>query len=290
MARWIHRSLWCIALGFATAWLVAWGITIAMWAGWYQSPPEWRGEGIGVVEPWLLEMEMDRRPGYEGESWNGDRLDRESRISEHHRRRADRVLEIGGAAHAEENEIPFDEGASYWIQELAKATNRDPGSLTEQYHEMMARTHRIDDQIASFPPPHLADRMVSIQADSFFIYAQRVGWPIPMLQSMGGYEHTFAASGLQKTDVDEGQIKIDALKRAPLVGWQPVALSLPIGVIPLATLTNTTLFAISWFALITGLELLRSLRRRLAGRCTRCGYDLREASSKTCPECGRTKR
>lgn len=289
MGRWIRRSLWCIALGFVTAWLVAWGLTVGMWAGWYRSPPTWLGEGIGVVEPWLLEKEMNRSPGWESESWNGDRLDGEHPVSDHNRRNADRVLEIGGAAYAEEAERIM----LAFLPQLEQMVNEPPGSMTEQYFDATANlppSQRIDDQVASFPPPHLASRMAATRADSFFINAQRVGWPTPMLESMGGFEAMFTEPGFQQTDIESGQITIDTLKRAPLPGMQPVALSLPIGVIAPAAVTNTIFFAASWFALFTGFELLRSLRRRMAGRCVRCGYDLRRVVGKTCPECGRTKK
>lgn len=247
MSRWIRRALLCIALGFATAWLVAWGLTVGMWAGWYQ--PWWarHAKGVGVVEPWLLEKEVNRYPGWETESWNGDRLDGANQVSEHHRRRADRVLEIGGADFAEEREREM----LAFLPQLEEMVNEPAGSMTEQYLDATANSppsQRIDDQIASFPPAYLTGRMAAMEADNFFLYATRVGWPMPMLESIVGHEHTFAASGLQKTDVEEGQIKIDALKRAPVPGWPPQALSMPFGVIAQAAVTNTLFFAASWFA------------------------------------------
>lgn len=198
------------------------------------------------------------------------------------------MLEIGGAAYAEENRLPLDELDDAYT-EFESQLGWERGTVIKNYRQMLAITQRIDDQVASFPPPHLASRMAATQADSFFIYAQRVGWPTPMLESMGGFEATFTESGFQKTDVEETQITIDALKRKPLIG-PIVALSLPFGVIAPAAVTNTIFFAISWFALFTCIELFRSLRRRTAGQCVRCGYDLRRAFSKTCPECGRTKK
>lgn len=289
MSRWIRRALLCIALGFATAWLVAWGLTVGMWAGWYRSTPTWLGEGTGVVEPWLLEKSADRRPGWETERWSGDRLDRENQISEHHRSKADRVLEIGGAAYAEENRLPLDEMDNAYT-EFEAQWGWERGAVIKNYREMLAITQRIDDQVASFPPPYLAGRMPTMEADHFFLYALRVGWPLPMLESISGHEITFTGAGMQKTDVEETQITIHALKRAPVAGWPPQALSLPFGVIAPAAVTNTIFFAASWFALFTGFELFRSLRRRMAGRCVRCGYDLGRVVGKTCPECGRTKK
>jgi hypothetical protein len=289
MGRWIRRSIWCVVLGFATAWLVAWGVTVAMWGGWYRPSPKWIGKGVGVVEPWLLEMELDQRAGFEGESWNGDRLDREGQIGEHNRRRADRVLEIGGAAFAEEHRPRVDEMRD-WYTEFEAQRGWEQGTIIKNYREMLAVTQRIDDRVASFPPAYLASRMASTQADTFFIYAQRFGWPIPMLESVGGFEATFSESGFQTTDVEESHIKIDGLQRSAFPGMPPQSLSLPIGVLVPATLANTVFYAVSWFAVFTGLELLRSLRRRMAGQCVRCGYDLRRVVGSTCPECGRTKK
>lgn len=289
MGRWIRRSLWCIALGFVTAWLVAWGLTVGMWAGWYQRSPTWAAKGVGVVEPWLLERDVYQYPGREAEWWSGDRLNREYPASHLRRRNADRVLEVGGAAYAEERQ----RDALHFAPQLEAMLNKPPGSMTNRLTDAIASMppiQRIDDQIASFPLPDLARRMAVTQADHFFVFAERVGWPIPMLESVGGHEITFAGSTFNQTDFDESQIKIEALKRPPRPGMQPVALSLPFGVIASAAVTNTIFFAASWFALFTGFELLRSLRRRMAGRCVRCGYDLRRVIGKTCPECGRTKK
>lgn len=278
-------------LGFVTAWLVAWGMTAGMWAGWYRSPPTWVGNGIGVVEPWLLEHEVIRFPGWETECWSGERFDREHQISEHHRRKADRVLEIGGAAYAEETGPPLDEMED-WYTEFEAARGWELGTVMKNYREVLAITQRIDDHVASFPPPFLADRMAAMEADHFFLYATRVGWPAIMLECLNGHEITFTvtSAGMQQIDIEERQITIDALKRRPALFGPPTALSLPFGVILPAAIANTLFYAISWFALFTGFELARSFRRHMVGRCVRCGYDLRRVIGKTCPECGRTKK
>lgn len=171
--------------------------------------------------------------------------------------------------------------------------NKPQGSLTDPLDNLTAMLppiQRIDDQIASFPPPSLESRMSGMQGESFYAGIMRAGWPLPMLEGITGFEATSAGSAYQQTEFESGLITIDTLKRTPPIGAQPVALSLPIGVIAPAAIANTIFFAISWFALITGLELLRSLRRHVAGRCVRCGYDLRRVAAKTCPECGRTKK
>lgn len=290
MARWIRRSLWCVVLGFATAWLVAWGLAVAMWADRYGWSPDWIGKGTGVVEPWLLKIEVNQRSGFEIEQWSGDRVDRENHISERNRSKADRVLEIGGAAYAEESGsqlVPAD--LQDWFADIEAAQGLTPGTMLDRAQRIQEVTERIDDQVASFPPPYLAARMATMEADHFFLYATRVGWPVPMLESVNGHEIVLASPSMQTTNVEENQIKIDALKRQPVFG-PVVALSLPIGVIAPGAIANTLFYAVSWFALITGIELLRSLHRHMAGRCVRCGYDLRRVAGATCPECGRTKR
>ncbi len=198
------------------------------------------------------------------------------------------MLEIGGAAYAEENRIPLDEMEDAYTEFEAQA-GWERGTVIENYRKLLAITQRIDDQVASFPPPYLEGRMPAMEADHFFLYATRVGWPMPMLESISGHEIMHTSSGMQTTDVEETQITIDALKRKPQIG-PIVALSLPFGVIAPAAIANTIVYAGSWFALIRGVELLRSLRRRMAGQCVRCGYDLRRVVGKTCPECGRTKK
>ncbi|MEO1007366.1 MAG: hypothetical protein AAFX79_02245 [Planctomycetota bacterium] len=285
MPRWIRRALWCGPLGFATAWLVAWGVTVGMWTGWYRPASSWLNKGIGVVEPWLLKKSVNRCSVWTSESWSGDRLDRVNALSESNRRRADRVLELGGAAYAEELERQTVES----LPGLEKMLNRPPGSMTEAHADAKANMppiRRIDDQIVSFPPPNLAQRVAATQADSFVFYARRVGWPSPMLEGMEGVEITVAKSGIQQAEVTEGQITIDALNRAPLPGMQPTALALPYRVLPSAAIANTAFFAASWFAALTAIALARALRHKLAGRCPRCGYDLRRIVGPTCPECG----
>lgn len=289
MGRWIRRSLLCIALGFVTAWLVAWGLTVAMWAGWYPSPATWVGEGIGVVEPWLLKKQVHRRSGQETETWHGDRLDRAYPASDLRRRDADRVLEIGGEAFAEEQERDLID----FLPQMEAMLNEQPGSMTEQYTDAKAslpRFQRIDHQVALPLPSEVAGRMTAAQAESLLIFINRVGWPMQMLSGMDGVEFTWSASAAQRSDVDGDVIKIQAIKRNPGFGQPPEALALPIGVIAPAAIANTLFYAIAWFALFIGFELARSLRRHMAGRCVRCGYDLRRVAGKTCPECGRTKK
>ncbi len=276
-------------LGFATAWLVAWGLTFAMWAGWMQASPAWVARGVGVVQPWLLEHQAHGRPGLEGESWSGNRLNRTYLGSEYHQREAQRVLEMGGAAYAEVRERELREFAT----QVEAVINKSSGSLTDPIDDMTALLppiERIDEQVASFPPSILERRMATMQADNFFVGIMRAGWPLPMLVGITGFEATSDGSSYQQTEFESRLVTIDAFKRAPPIGGQPVALSLPFGVIAPAAIANTLFYAVSWFALITGIELLRSLHRHMAGRCVRCGYDLRRVAGATCPECGRTKR
>lgn len=63
--------------------------------------------------------------------------------------------------------------------------------------------------------------------------------------------------------------------------------SLPIGIIASGLLIDTAAHGAAWWALLFGPMALRRWRRRRAGRCERCGYDLRGLpAGNVCPECG----
>ncbi len=49
---------------------------------------------------------------------------------------------------------------------------------------------------------------------------------------------------------------------------------------------NIVLYALCWGCLLRGIRAASRVARRRKGRCLRCGYDLRGAEHKACPECG----
>ncbi|OAB57643.1 hypothetical protein AY599_07345 [Leptolyngbya valderiana BDU 20041] len=61
--------------------------------------------------------------------------------------------------------------------------------------------------------------------------------------------------------------------------------TLPVGPIWLGLLGNTIFFAAITLALLVGLRLVRTRRRRARGRCVACNYELGEGIG-VCPECG----
>ena len=66
---------------------------------------------------------------------------------------------------------------------------------------------------------------------------------------------------------------------------------LPIGLIPYqpilpAMLVNTLLYAGMWWCVLGAPGMVIKWRRRRAGRCVQCGYDLRASGGGMCPECG----
>jgi hypothetical protein len=297
MGIWLRRGIWSIVLGFITAWLVAWGITTASWAGWYQPQMQWRAEGIGIAEPWILEKRVQHWPGSWSESWSGERFDRAipavygdrqlARLKEN----AERILEIGGAAFAEERKREL-EAVFPELDEMMD------GQLTQFQENMENLTaglvlpppQRIDDEVSLFPPPILAAYFAFYEADHFNLTIDSVGWPRPMLTGVMGWDGQTTEAGYAQSQRSLGSIEIPSLKRAPLPGFPPMALSLPYVMNLSAAIWNTTFFGGLWFALFTGVAALRSLRRRMAGQCPRCGYDLKRVVGKTRPECGRTSR
>ncbi|MCL4197412.1 MAG: hypothetical protein KJZ69_07945 [Phycisphaerales bacterium] len=66
--------------------------------------------------------------------------------------------------------------------------------------------------------------------------------------------------------------------------------TLPIHILPVGFIVNTVVYAaVGWslpFLSLTALKVLRTHRRSRLGRCIACGYDLRGADHKVCPECG----
>jgi len=51
-------------------------------------------------------------------------------------------------------------------------------------------------------------------------------------------------------------------------------------------LANTAIYGSAWWAMLFGPGMLIRWRRRRAGRCAKCGYDLRGSASDACPACG----
>ena len=51
-------------------------------------------------------------------------------------------------------------------------------------------------------------------------------------------------------------------------------------------LANTAIYAGAWWVILFGPGMFIRARRRRAGRCMKCGYDLRAIESSACPECG----
>ncbi len=63
----------------------------------------------------------------------------------------------------------------------------------------------------------------------------------------------------------------------------------PIDPIWRGLLANSAVFGSAWFILLGVPTMIVRVRRRRAGRCLHCGYDLRATTGDKCPECGRGK-
>ncbi len=53
---------------------------------------------------------------------------------------------------------------------------------------------------------------------------------------------------------------------------------------------NVVVIGLGWFVLIRGARLVRALRRRRAGLCSACGYEIVGLKSGVCPECGSAEK
>jgi hypothetical protein len=262
MGIWLRRSIWSVALGLITAWLVAWGITIASWNDWLDLSSPLSGRGTGLASHWLINIMHRERPCYEWGYWSGQRIDlpttKPSLI-----KKAERIGEIRGGAYAVEDRIP------------------SAGVSTIK---------RIDEKVSEFPPPELEGLIALVETDGFSFDYWKIGWPKPMLMARGGFIIDSVGNKPFPSRIYEGSIEISAMKRPPIPGGPLESLRLPYLPVWPAVIANTAVFGGSWFALFTGVAALRSLRRRMAGQCSRCGYDLKRVVGKTCPECGRTSR
>jgi len=103
-------------------------------------------------------------------------------------------------------------------------------------------------------------------------YQFAAGWPFAACRSYG---HWYFQEG--------NQISL-AVKLRRTNG----TIVLPYGPIWPGLLANTAIYGSAWWALLFGPGMFIRWRRRRAGRCVKCGYDLRGLSpGSECPECGR---
>lgn len=117
----------------------------------------------------------------------------------------------------------------------------------------------------------------SVGPDHFETWRIRYGWPFLVVRRVKGYGRTSerGAHLFPSTTSDDlpGHLNIPG---AGTYAASPHYTGLAL---------NTAFYALIPYALLRALTLLRRHRRRRAGRCRACGYDLAGIGDK-CPECG----
>jgi hypothetical protein len=115
------------------------------------------------------------------------------------------------------------------------------------------------------------------------VYVIARGWPWPCL----AYTWRGSREGHAFPLADEGPVSGPPIR--PLVAGQTRTYALPVRPVWGMLIASTVFWALIWFIPVSVWRArsdLRKMRRRLRGRCTRCGYDRQGTSSDTCPECG----
>jgi hypothetical protein len=101
-----------------------------------------------------------------------------------------------------------------------------------------------------------------------------VGWPLLCLK-----QETIRPKALAQASRRTGTWLAPA-SLGPLAGTP-----FPLAPIPLGLAANTLAWGAGWWLILAGIPILRRARRRRAGFCIACGYDIRDSHG-ACPECG----
>lgn len=103
------------------------------------------------------------------------------------------------------------------------------------------------------------------------------GWPLPLL----GWTERISVVPSQTGSAMFGGFRrpqwLTKLCPGAVIPYRPIWRGL---------LVNALVFGTTWFVMIHGYGLSRSVIRRMRGRCPECGYDLRGSPSGGCAECG----
>lgn len=118
------------------------------------------------------------------------------------------------------------------------------------------------------------------------------GWPRPVLYWLWDWRTESLQGGAVATIADPAAALPGAPARVGITGWNARPLKVPDYALPWKIIWSGLLIDLALFcAVIFGTALawrtVRARRRRRAGRCVRCGYDVRGlAPGVVCPECG----
>ncbi len=257
-----RRIALCIALGAVTSWLVAWGLTIAAWSGWFRDArwvpaseePSFSTDGRRVFlrSGW-------RTPCYTYHGWSVTRLDRDDNLRSLSAQ-ARLATWTGRAWQPPEGvRMPF----------LCGFTP----SLTPKHDDaILSEFNRAGLQA-------MLDESTSVAIECY-----STGWPSPcLLRALVEQDSVPAMAPIWSWSVNELQAESS---------WEGMLEPLRLPLRPLfpGLLLNTTFYALLWSLPLFTLPLLKKRRRRRGGHCPRCNYDLKGALDQGCPECGWKRR
>lgn len=260
---WCARGALCLLLGLFSSWLVAWGIAVGWWIGWFGRPTGTGGRGCFLSESLLVEVYQFHEHGQSRTLWFVTRADRDEWFRDSAMERIDRM-------HGND-----------------RLAMQDPSSV------LPSEVSTLHHLAATFPDRPEARRvddhsLVTIELISY-------GWPMRCVSETVVSRHTFAAGALGRraSNVTREQYWLwntHIPHRSAGAGFVPPDLMLPIRPLPVGWMLNTLFYGLVWALPLIAVPLVQRVRRRRRGLCDACAYDLAGAASAACPECGQPLR
>jgi hypothetical protein len=264
---WLKRIGFCTLLGGVTAWLVAWGLVVAMWKGVLTLPLTDRPRGNAIVGPHLVRVSTGHSSICRTTWWHFARIDT--------------------------SDPPM---LAPPIQ-LVPDWDADAGQTGPPMRRLYPASPRLDRMATAFETSNAASSVGDAGGYSVIIHA--IGWPlasvtqISVMESSGnGLGPGCTTLGLVSFNTDEKTVPLPWIKGHEPV-WsdivaKPQTIQLPYRPAWLGLTLNTGFYGLLWSLPIIGLPHARRWRRVRKGHCGNCGYDLSRTDSPVCPECGKT--
>jgi len=133
---------------------------------------------------------------------------------------------------------------------------------------------------------------IGIRADATARSEDFTGWPCRSMVCINEGEITLQLNGAQmQTRLTGTPGRLGLLQLSPWPGGMSCWRALPARPVLVGFAIDTSIYAAIWAGLLIGFGSLRRARRRQAGLCAHCGYDLRGGrpigeATQICPECG----